>query len=252
MKKNNLYDIEYFQKIKSAQQEQKRKSKRNRIIVLLIFSLIMLYLILPISKINDISVSNNKRYSEQQIMELAGVSKGQFSLLNPSFVIKNRLNKSGLFVEVNVDKELFSTLNIKVVETRLLFNKKIAGKYYFFDENKNQLRFDTATNKKYRAITPELIGKVDKDLRNKMIEKLNQLDDSIISEMSQIKYSPKSYDDEFFYFMMSGDKQIYIRASLNHLVKVGQNYHIFAANTKYKCSIIEYIDSESKAIVKKC
>lgn len=252
MKKNSLYDIEYFQKIKSAQQEQQRKNKNKKIIIFVLFIVLIIYLLLPISKINDISISNNERYSELQIKELASVSQGQFSLLNPSFLIKNRLNKSNLFSEVKVDKKIFSTLKIEVKETRLLFNKKIDKKYYFFDENKNKLRFDSATNKKYRALTPELIGKVDKKLRNKMIEKLNQLDDSIISEISQIKYSPKSYDDEFFQFMMSGKNQIYIRASLDHLVKVGENYHIFAANTKYKCSVIEYIDSKSKAIVKRC
>lgn len=252
MKKNNLYNIEYFQKIKSAQMEQnrKRKIKRNALVVFII--LIAIYLLLPISKINNINIFYNSRYSDQQILDFAKVHKGNFSFLNPEFVIKNRLKSTNLFTDIKVNKHGFTNVDIKVNETRLLFYKEIEKKYYFFDENKNKLGISDKSLNKYLAITPQLVGNINDDLLDKLIINLAQLDDSIINEISQIKHTPKSYDKEFFTFTMSSKGKIYIKTNLDNLVKVGKNYHIFSANIKYKCAIIEYLDSENKAIVKKC
>lgn len=252
MKKNNLYNIEYFQKIKSAQKEKNRKKRIRRIVALVAILIITLYLILPISKINEISIFNNYRYSDQQIKEFAQVSKGDFLFLNPQFVIKNRLNKTNLFTNIEVELNGLNNLNIKLVETRILFYIDNGKEIIFYDENSNRLGISDNSKIKYMGMSPQLVSEIKPELQDKLIIKLSKLEDSILNEISQIKYTPKSYDKEFFTLTMSSKKRIYIKTNLDNLIKVGKNYHIFSANIKYSCAIIEYLDSENKAIVKKC
>ena len=252
MEKNSLYDIEYFQKIKNAQKIRKKRAQRNRIILIVFVLLVVGYLISPLSRINDIVIIGNERYDENKIKSIAKVEEHQFSFLRPAFLIEGQLKDSNLFTEAKVTKSLFGNIKMNVKETRLLFYHLENKKIVFYDEKNNKLILNDIQTKLYQGMVPELTSKLNDEMKTKLVEKLAELDESVGNEISQIIYMPKQYDKENFRLVMSGNKEIYINASLDYIVKVGINYHSFAANTKYKCSYIEYIDTENKAIVKKC
>lgn len=252
MKNNSLYDIEYFQKMKKAHENKKRRLRRRRIILLALIIIIVVYIISPISRINSIQITGNKIYPENKIEEIARIKPQDFSLLHPKFVIKNNLEKANLFSEVKVSKSLLGKVIIDVKENNILFYNKQDNKIIFYDNKGNKIRFDTKEEAYLKSQVAELVGDIDDKLTNKMINKLSELDDSVLEAISQIKYYPQKYDNEYFKFIMSGSKKVYIHTSLDDIVSVGVNYHNFAANSNYECTIIEYINSENRAIVKKC
>lgn len=252
MKTNSLYDIEYFQKIKNAQIVKKRRARRRQLFLLSIVILIVVYLISPLSRINNVVIDGNNRYGQDEIKKIAQLENGQFTFLKPNFLIEKRLLESKMFSEVKSSKSLFGDVEIKIIENKLLFYEVENKKVVFYDEQHNKLSFNKDKTTLYQGLVPSLNNKIPDDIKTKLVKKLALLDNSILSEISQIVYLPKSYDKEYFRFVMSGEKEIYLNASLDHVVKVGSNYHNFSANTKYKCSFIEYIDTENKAIVKKC
>ena len=252
MKKNSLYDIEYFQKIKDAQILKKKNAKRRQFILIGLALLVILYLVTPLSRINSISIIGNSRYNQAQIQEFASVNKGDLTLFKPAFLIKSKLENAKVFKEVSAKKSWLGALDITIKENKLLFYEKDGNKVIFYDEANNNLTFSEVETKKYQALVPELSSKITAELKEKMVEKLSELDESVLNEISQIIHTPKSYDDQQFRFVMSHEKEIYINTNLEYIVKVGANYHNFAANTQYKCSFIEYLDTENKAIVKKC
>ncbi|MDF9866826.1 cell division protein FtsQ [Bacilli bacterium PM5-3] len=252
MKKNSLYDIEYYQKIKIAQERKKKKVKVRRTIMIVIALIILVYLVSPLSKVGEISINGNQRYSDAEIKKIAGIHENQFNFLKPSFLVSSKLKNSKMFTSISVKNGFFQDMQIDIKENRLLFYTNKDKKIIFYDEKNNKIIYDGNNLKKYLAVVPELYSSVDKSIQDKLVEKLSELDESVTNEISQIIYMPKSYDKEFFRFVMSGEKKLYINANLDSIVKVGVNYHNFAANTKYKCSYIEYIDTENKAVVKKC
>lgn len=252
MKDNSLYDIEYFQKMKIAHQNKKKRLRRRRIIILCLIVLVVLYIVLPISKISSVQIKGNKIYSNQKIEEIANIQPNMFSLLHPSFAIKNNLEKSNLFTNVEVSKSLMGNVIINVQENNILFYNKKDNKFIFYDNKGNKLTFDKKEEEYLKSSVTELIGDFNDDLKTKMVSKLSELDESVLQAISQIKHYPQKYDQEYFKFIMSGKKKVYIYTSLDDIVSVGVNYHNFAANSNYDCTIIEYINSENRAIVKKC
>lgn len=250
MKKNSLYDIEYFEKIRREQGEKLKRLKNKRLIITVIVLIFILYLFLPISKINNISIVGNNRYSVAKIKEQAGVEVGQFNILNPSFLISKRLADTNLYQDVQVDGSLFGNVRIKVKENRLLFYQVQNKKVVFSDSKNNSIMFDTSDAEYLQAQVPDLSSNVNDKIKADIVESLSKLDISVLNEISEIIYTPKSYDDHFFRFIMNNHKEVYINANLKSLVNIGDKYHAVAANTKYACSSIELIDNV--VVEKKC
>lgn len=252
MKKNSLYDIEYFKKLETTHKNKMIRRRRIRIFIGVLIILFVVYLLTPLSKISKIEVVNNTVYSDAQIIKIANVNDGDLTLLHPSFLIKNNLNNSHLFKGVKVKKNIFNNVTIDVDEAKPVLYMKVKGKDVFYDENDNEIVFEPSDALKQKSRIPELTNLKNDKLKEEIIKKLSELDPSVLTLISQINHKPQKYDDQYFEFIMSGSKKIFIHSSLNDIIKVGSNYHNFAANTKYECTVIEFINSENKAVVKKC
>lgn len=252
MKKNSLYDIEYFQKIKDARSIKNKKKRIRTLIIIIVVILSMIYLISDLSKINAIIVKGNERLSSKQILESINLKEKQFSFLHPKFLVQSQLEQTNQFKDVKVSKSLFGNVIIEVKEHHLLYYTNFDNKVVFYNELNNEVKLSENDTKIYMALVPNLVNKIDAKLQEKLINTLKKLDYVIVSEMSQIFYKPKNYDKEYFEIAMNASKKIYLHASLDHLVNVGDKYHNFASNAQYACNIIEYISSSNKAIVTKC
>jgi cell division protein FtsQ len=250
MKKNSLYDIEYFEKIKNEQGEKLKRLKNKRLIITVLLLIFILYLFLPISRINTVNVVGNSRYSVAKIKEQAGVEVGQFNLLNPAFLINKRLSDTNLYQDIEVDGSLFGDVSIKVKENKLLFYQIHKKKVVFSDSKNNSIMFDVNDTEYIQAQVPQLSSQVDGKIKADVVDALSKLDLSVLNEISEIIYTPKDYDDHFFRFIMNNKKEVYINANLKSLVNIGDKYHAVAANTKYACSSIELIDNV--VVEKKC
>lgn len=252
MKNNSLYDIEYFQKIRASHENKKKRQNYKRMIGIGIIIIILLYILLPISRINNVEIMGNSVYSNAQVQKQANLYQKQFSLFHPAFLIESKLEKTNLYQSIKVDKKMFGNVRITVKENKLLFYQVENNKTFFYDSKANKLTFDENNTKLYRGQVAELISKLDEDIKARVIKDLALLDESVLTSISQIVHTPKTYDKEYFRFVMNGSKEVYIDSSIKDIVKVGKNYHNFVSNTKFKCSLIEFLDSENKAIVRRC
>jgi cell division protein FtsQ len=253
---SNLYDINNIEYFKKQYQEKYFKRKRLvkfRLFLLILLVLLVIYLISPLSKINSITIVGNQRFTKDEILNKISLHEKSFTFIHPQFLIKMQLKNSDYYSSINVTKSWLGDVKITIKEYRLLFYDIDQQKQYtFYDEKGNKFILKGNILKKYQGNYPQLVSKINDELKEKLINTLGELDESVVSLMSEIIYTPKQYDKEFFKIIMNGSKQIYLYSSLNYLVKVGSNYHNFAANTQYQCSKIEFIDNSNKAIVTKC
>jgi len=251
---NNMHETEYYQKIVQAKKQKRKNVVRNILISLIGVVLVGIYFMSPISRVQSIEVVGNVNISRDKVKELANVYIGQVNLLRPSILINHSLNQSNLFADTNISKSIDGHVRIDVRENRLLFYQINEGVSYFYDEQGNILNFDVDNLNPKKSAIPILHNSegLNEDIMNKLVRRLSVLDPSVLIEISEITHSPLAFDPENFIFTMSGQSQIFIQANLDDLVTVGANYHSFSINTRYECSMIQFINSENRAIVRNC
>lgn len=122
--------------------------------------------------------------------------------------LKNKLLELDLISDAKISKNYFGTLNIKIVEDKILFynwnNKKIvlsSGKEINY-------------SKDYLGV-PTLINFVPDDIYKDFVNKLNKVDSETLSLVSEIEYSPsvvndKVVDDKRFLLRMNDGNIVYI------------------------------------------
>lgn len=192
--------------------EKKSKKKKLRFRGLLVI-LLAIYLIgscvyylwqMPIKSIN---IEGNYYLKDNYIINYLNIQNESIVKLSKK-KIKNKLLELDLINGVSIKKNYFGSLQIKVIEDKILFynwnNKKIVL-------SSGQ---ETDYNKEYLGI-PTLINYVPDEIYEEFIEKLNKINRETLALVSEIEYSPsvvndKNVDDKRFLFRMNDGNTVYI------------------------------------------
>ena len=184
---------------------KKRKIRYDRIIIFLgiiIFIVLCFTYILNI-KISNIYVSGNEYLTEQQIIEIAGISDYPSTLQNLSFQIIERLKNDILIKDSKVVKKGFTKVYIEVEENRPLF-------YYEYN-NKTVLLDGQTVSDKYSV--PTVINYITDSCYDDFVTEMSKLDKQILSRISEIKFYPNEVDDNRFFLTMNDGNYVYVNIS---------------------------------------
>ena len=114
--------------------------------------------------------------------------------------------------EVKISKTLSLNIKVKITEYKVL--------YYDNKINKTILENGKEINYKNNNV-PVLINEIgDKEVKKNFIKKLNKVDDTILSSVSEIIYSPNGIDKERFLFSMNDGNYVYV--TLSKLSKINE------------------------------
>ena len=115
---------------------KKRKIRYDRILVVLfsIFFVIFLSIKILNLKITNIYISGNEILSDQEIIDIAGISDYPKSVNNSSWTIEKKLLSNVLIKKATVSKEKFTIVKIKIEENTPLFYDKLNEKTVLSDE----------------------------------------------------------------------------------------------------------------------
>ena len=184
---------------------KKRKIRYDRIIIFLgiiVFIVLCFTYILNI-KISNIYVSGNEYLTEQQIIEIAGISDYPSTLQNLSFQIIERLKNDILIKDSKVVKKGFTKVYIEVEENRPLF-------YYEYN-NKTVLLDGQTVSDKYSV--PTVINYITDSCYDDFVTEMSKLDKQILSRISEIKFYPNEVDDNRFFLTMNDGNYVYVNIS---------------------------------------
>lgn len=191
-----------------------KKTKKRMNIIALIVILLALYLVfsfvyyIATLSIKNIYISGNNYVSDVEIIETAKI-KNYPSLIKISRRrVKKNLLKNEFIDKVTIKKKLNGTIKIIISESKpLLYDRT----------NKNivLLNGKTITKTNINTKVPSLINIVPNDIYNKLIKSFEKVDYSIISQISEIEYSPdiingKTIDPDRFYLRMVDGNSVYI------------------------------------------
>lgn len=183
-------------------------------------------------KIKNIYIKGNTTLKDYEIIELAGIQDypNMFSISSRKIEQKLKMNK--LISSVKVKKNLFGKIVITIKEEKMLVKNELDNTIYLANLEK------ITDDNKVIGI-PTLINDIPSDILNKFLEKLNKIDPSVLSKISEISYKPNEYDKDLFLFLMNDGNYVYITTTkLSNIDK----YESILVNLENKKGFI-YLDS---------
>lgn len=181
---------------------KKRKLKIRNVFIFLLVVLVVLAILSFVStiKIKSIVVKNNSFYSDWQIIKLAGLENYPETFQNFSPTIEKRLTKNSYIMEAKVTKRWFTTVVIEVKENLPLF--------YYVPNSKTVLSNKKEVDDNFSV--PTVINYVPDKIYSSFVSEMNNIDYSILTRMSEIKYDPNDVDEERFLITMNDGNYVYL------------------------------------------
>lgn len=217
---------------------KKRKKVKRRIKyknVFLVFAFLLIicsvsYYILNL-KIKNIYIEGNSELLDQEVIDVSGLHDYPKMITINSKKIEKKLSSSLFVNESKVKINYFKrSVTIKIKE-----NKPIL--YYEYEEAYLLSNGEHVKDKKYNL--PFLINQTPDEHLNRLLVKLNELDDGVLNRISEIRYYPSNVDEELFYLTMIDGNYVYI--NFNSFDKLN-NYVDFVKSFDNKKGIL-HLDS---------
>lgn len=194
---------------------KKIKIKYGRIFLVLLLLGLVIYSIVTYVKIpiKNIFISGNTTLSDQEIIDIAGISNYPSILSFTNNNLEKKLKKNIYIMDATIKKE-FRKIYIEIKENYPLYYNQITKKTIMYN-NKEVSEELTAP-----ILVNSIIDKTYKLFQTKM----KLIDRNIIDRISEIKYDPNSVDEERFLFTMSDGNYVYITLekieSINNYVDI--------------------------------
>ena len=158
-------------------------------------------------KIKNIFISGNSYLTDQQVIDLSGLSDYPTIVSLNTKKIENKINENIFIKKVRVKYKNFRQ------EIYIEIEENIPVLYYLYDEKTLLSSYDEID---YKSDLPVLINQTPDRLLNKLVDELYKLDDDIVGRISEIKYSPTKVDEELFLLTMNDGYYVYINFNSFH------------------------------------
>ena len=167
-------------------------------------------------KTKNIVVLNNNYYSDEKIIETSDIENyPKFLSLNTN-KIKKKLLKLDLIENVIIKKKWNFILELTIKEKKILYLVRSENKYRLSDNKLYDL--DDVLS------VPTLINYIPESNEKKFVNAFKNIDNNIISMISEIEYSKTSYDSDRFLLYMNDGNMVYVTTtklkSLNKYVDI--------------------------------
>lgn len=184
------------------------KRKKIKIIPVLVLILIFILSFFTVKfllhiKIQNIYITGNVNLNDEYIIKKAGLSDYPSLLKTMSWMVKERLEKDKYIEKVTVDKSLLGTIEINIVEAKVLLYKEYNRSYVLTNN-------EEVTTLPYKISPVRVINYIPDTVYPEFIRKYSEIKEEIRNKISQIKYDPSEYDDNRFIFYMNDGNYVYI------------------------------------------
>lgn len=175
-------------------EKKKRKRRKNLLIitgVLLVLGIISAYLLTsPNFEIQEISILGNKQITNQKIMELAELKKGDNIFSKIGIVMKVKLKQNGYIEDAKITKKYPNKIEIEIKERKKQFQIKLETEgYIYIDEQGYLLEYGTE-----KLELPTIIGMEVTQEDLKSIYRLNENDLGKMENILQIREECKKIE----------------------------------------------------------
>lgn len=228
--KRKVKKIEHVKRPNISSNNPKRKSKKlNKklsailLLIIIVIGILVMALVTPIFNITEIKIEGAKKVSNDTIVKLSGLEKGQNIFNNSKKNIINNIKENPYIEEVKISKILPGTINLVITERNVDYQIKVMSSYIYIDKAGNILENSNIKEKVATIIgetTPqeELIN--GSNLNKEDSEKLTQVS-KIIDAMKTANINTENVsiniedENDFILYIASENKKVHIGDSTN-------------------------------------
>ena len=204
---------------------KKKNKKRIKIrfgrlfLALLILSLI-LYLIAHFINfpIKNIYIYNNTILSDQEIIDIAGISNYPSIIYTTNSSIRKKLEKNVYIKKATVVKKKLKEVHITIEENYPLFYNSSSKKTILKDKSKTSIHGNETI----------LINYVPDTIYDDFVDAMANIDRDVLNRISEIKYDPNNVDEERFLLTMNDGNYVYLTLiyfdKINNYVEILKNF----------------------------
>lgn len=235
MNKGKLVALE--DRIPKLKQQRRRKANRRLISLLfLFFSLIaiVVYVKSPLSHVKNIIVKGNEEYSNNEILEKAGITKKNNIWQIKGQVIAAELERLQEIKKASVKILWPNSVIIQVKENKRMAYLKRDALFYPVLDNGTVLS-NGQSNLPVNA--PVLIDFNEGTVLSEMVIELKELPEEILNSISEIRYTPNKTD------------KYHISSYMNDGFEVSATIRSYADKMSHYPSIISQLDFNKKGII---
>ena len=129
--------IKKFQKKKNNKKTKKKNIQLKIVkwifLLALLATAIILFMLSSVFNIKDITVTNNNKISEQEIISLSGLTKDENMFKISNKKIKEAIKQNPYIENVKITKTLYGTINLEVTERVPTYMLKFANAYVYIN-----------------------------------------------------------------------------------------------------------------------
>ena len=194
----------------------KKKNKKKRIsikkimiFIIISFSIVTLFYKIFTTNITNIYVNGNIMFTDQEIIDIAGIRNYPNSIKNNFYVIEKKLNKNIYILSSHVYKRgLLSKVYIDIKENYPLFYDAINEETVLYNEAKTEDIF----------AVPTLLNQVPDIIYDKFMKEIKRIDTEVLYKISEIKYYPNDVDQRRFLLFMNDGNYVYVTINTFNLL----------------------------------
>ena len=204
----------------------------NIAIVMAIVVIVVMYLLSPMSSVRAVSIQGSTYLSDDYIKTIAGVNTSSKLYFTIPVLVERKLEVNPLIEDAKVTLNNGNTVTITVKEKKLVGYQSEGNGTIWFGNGEATVLDDN--NRQVIASIPKLIGFTDTELLKKVSNALNEIDDSILQQISTISVYPLRYDAHALLVHMRIGS--YFVASYSNLKILNDYFTIYSqATDKTKC-----------------
>lgn len=200
-----IYDDEHDIRIKTVEKNKIKRKRRRLFTIIALLILVALYFYSDYSNVKYLKVKGNYIYTQQEILESAGLSYDSKYLLQPSFFIKYRVNKLKFIDEISISNDYRGSIIIEVTE------KKVIG---YSKEKINKILLSDSTTMNYSkkvedkiGIFPLISGFKEKEYPE-LAKAFKNIDNETLALISEIRPYSTTYDKNMIELIMQDGNRI--------------------------------------------
>ncbi len=213
---------------------KRRKFNFKKFFKFLLFLCVLIFIIYYISQvpIKNIVIKGTNYLTDEEIIETAKLENYPSFVKTLSSKTEKKIKSLSLVKNALVKKKWGFKLEIIIEEYKVLFQIRSSGEYVLDTLEK-------VTDLDINRCVPVLINYVPDETLDKMLKRFSRLDEDVIVKISEIEYTPTTFDNDRFLLYMNDGNEVYIT-----LTKVNEldNYNKIRNQLGDKKGIL-YLDS---------
>ncbi|WP_428908738.1 cell division protein FtsQ/DivIB [Niallia sp. Krafla_26] len=205
--KKNVVSIE--DRIPKLKEQRRKKANRRLIFLLLLFFILIaciLYFQSPLSHVQNITVSGNDVYKDEDIISKANLSSRTNIWKVENEEIEKKIRQLDEIKTVEVKKQFPATIHIDVEELQRIAYISFENKYLPVLEDGNTLNKNQSTEIPLAA--PILFDFTEDKALKEMINAIEQLPREVLNSISEVHYDPTESDPFHITLYMNDGNQV--------------------------------------------